>query len=127
MCFDCDACRSTQAPDGTWHPEDIPPAQMIRELQPNARFIIVLSDPVKRLYSDYYFLSDNLKPVAVNKRDGNEEEVSGKSPAEFHDRVVSQIAQFNDCVAYYSKSLVEESTQAAGNHADSGSNRGMVE
>jgi hypothetical protein len=32
-----------------------------REMQPNAKFIITLADPVRRHYSDYYFLNDNRK------------------------------------------------------------------
>lgn len=44
-------------------PHDIPPVQLIREIQPHAKFIITLNDPVKRMYSDYYFLEDTLKPV----------------------------------------------------------------
>ena len=55
--------RPTQSPDGRYLPDDIPPAQLLRELQPRAKLIIILADPVKRMYSDYYFLDDSLRPV----------------------------------------------------------------
>ncbi|CAM9315102.1 unnamed protein product, partial [Ectocarpus fasciculatus] len=66
----------TQSPDGTLLPEEIPAPQIIREMQPNAKFLITLSDPVNRMYSDYYFLDDSLKP---------------KSPKEFHLRAEKQV------------------------------------
>ena len=53
----------TQEPDGSMAPDDIPPVQIVREMQPSAKFIITLCDPVRRMYSDYNFLGDDLKPV----------------------------------------------------------------
>ena len=50
--------RPTQSPDGAFLPEDVPYAQLLRAMQPDARLILTLSDPVRRLYSDYYFLDD---------------------------------------------------------------------
>jgi hypothetical protein len=73
---------STQAPDGSSCPEDIPAPQILREMQPDAKFIISLTDPVKRMYSDYNFIDDNLLPVTPS---------SVKSPEEFHMRAVSQV------------------------------------
>lgn len=82
----------TQSPDGTVLREAIPTPQIIRELQPEARFILTLSDPVKRLYSDYYFLDDNLRVHRPGQGGG------GKSAAQLGERVSAQIAAFQACV-----------------------------
>lgn len=86
----------TQSPDGTFL-EDVPPAQILREMQPNAKFIITLQDPVKRMYSDYFFLDDNLQvhDTNVKKRSFRAE----KSPADFHNRAEKQINRFKKCVS----------------------------
>jgi hypothetical protein len=86
----------TQAPDGSFMPDDIPPAQLLRELQPNARFVLTLNDPVQRLYSDFHFLGDNLKPVNSNPANSYD-----KSAKALHDRVVSQVSRFQQCVDQY--------------------------
>lgn len=75
--------------------------QIIREIQPGAKFIITLSDPVKRMYSDYYFLDDNLKPV----RPGAD---TDKSAEQFHDRAEKQVNEFNGCVQQYIASMKEK-------------------
>lgn len=92
--LNCLFSRPTQSPDGSFLPNEIPPAQLLREIQPNAKFIITLSDPVKRMYSDYYFLEDNLKPVRPGE--GN-----SKSADQFHERSALQVMQFNSCVKQY--------------------------
>lgn len=81
----------TQSPDGTLMPEDVPSPQLIREIQPNAKFLITVADPVNRMYSDYYFLNDDLKPL----RKGTP---NTKSPDEFHERVSEAINNFKKCV-----------------------------
>jgi hypothetical protein len=81
--------------------DDVPAVQIIREMQPDAKFIITLSDPVKRMYSDYYFLGDNLMPVRPGTR-------HNKSAEEFHWRVVSQVEQFNACIKSYSATIRNE-------------------
>lgn len=43
--------------------DEFPPSQIIHALQPQAKFIISLCNPVKRLYSDYHFLADDSRPV----------------------------------------------------------------
>ncbi len=91
----------TQSPDGRYLVKDIPAPQIIREIQPHARFIITLSDPVKRMYSDYYFLNDDLRPV----RPG---ESSGKSAHEFHERSKKQVDLFQTCVRGYMKRLISQ-------------------
>ena len=45
-----------QHPDGSVDPSVIPIPQLVREMQPHAKFIVTLSDPVSSMYSDYYFL-----------------------------------------------------------------------
>ena len=91
--IECIAChRPTQQPDGSLVPEDVSPPQIIREIQPNAKFLVTLSDPVKRMYSDYYFLDDNLRPV--NRRSAE----TTKNAKQFHERVVIQVKKFNACV-----------------------------
>lgn len=63
------------------------------------KFIITLSDPVKRCYSDYYFLDDHsLKPLRVGTP-------NGKSAAQFHHRMESQVHEFQACVSQYEKRL----------------------
>lgn len=61
-------------------------------MQPDAKFIITLADPVQRLYSDYYFLEDDR---SVANRDGR---ASTKSAAAFHARVEEQIKQMKNCI-----------------------------
>ena len=85
--------RPLQSPDGSFL-YDIPPTQLLREMQPDAKFIITLNDPVRRMYSDYYFLHDNLKPLRVNM-------MHNKSADEFHERVTKQVNEFNSCVHMY--------------------------
>eukprot|EP01038_Epipyxis_sp_PR26KG_P007166 gene7166-9769_t len=87
----------TQSPDGALMPDEIPPPQIIREMQPQAKFIITLTDPVKRMYSDYYFLGDDLRPV-FRPNSNNEENIRKKSAIQFNERVKEQIKDFNDCI-----------------------------
>lgn len=91
----------TQSPDGNYESWDVPPPQLLREIQPQAKFILTLSDPVKRMFSDYYFLEDNLKPV----RPGG---ASSKSARQFHDRAKLQVEMFQKCVRNYVDSLQDE-------------------
>lgn len=85
--------RPTQSPDGKFL-LDIPPAQLLREMQPDAKFIITLNDPVRRMYSDYYFLHDNLKPLRPGM-------LHNKSGEEFHLRTVQQLQLFDSCIQQY--------------------------
>lgn len=87
----------TQSPDGELLPDDIPAPQIIREMQPNAKFLITLSDPVNRMYSDYYFLDDSLKVVeSMLHRRGDSPRP--KSPEEFHIRAVKQVSKQILCI-----------------------------
>lgn len=61
-------------------------------MQPNAKFLLTLTDPVQRMYSDYYFLDDNLRPV----RPGQE---TTKSAQQFHERCVSQVEEMKKCIS----------------------------
>lgn len=63
-------------------------------MQPDAKFIVTVNDPVRRMYSDYYFLHDNLKPL----RPGMPHNKSGE---EFHQRAESQVREFRACVQRY--------------------------
>ena len=92
----------TQNSDGSLLPDDIPAPQIIRELQPNAKFIITLADPVKRHYSDYYFLLDNLKPVKAGFE-------TTKSAKQLHERAEIQIKDFKFCVDKNMNRLTSES------------------
>ena len=85
---------STQQSDGSIHPEDIPAVQILREMQPNAKFIITLTDPVKRMYSDYNFIDDDLHPLKGESK---------KSPQEFHDRATLQVDAMRECLKGYSE------------------------
>jgi hypothetical protein len=85
--------RPTQSPDGTFL-LDVPIPQLLREMQPDAKFIVTVNDPVRRMYSDYYFLHDNLKPL----RPGMPHNKSGE---EFHYRAEAQVRQFKACVQRY--------------------------
>ena len=64
-------------------------------MQPNAKFIITLSDPVQRLYSDYYFLEDDRSVVKQRNLSGK---VSTKSAKAFHERSLQQINQMKTCI-----------------------------
>jgi len=89
----------TQDPDGSLSPQDIPAPQIIREMQPNAKFIITLCDPVKRMYSDYNFLGDDLKPVKSPKgRSRGSESGPKKSPEEFAARALTEVSSIKACI-----------------------------
>jgi hypothetical protein len=91
--------RPTQNSDGGFLSEDIPAPQIVREIQPDAKFLLTLSDPVHRMYSDYYFLDDNLRPVKPGQD-------SNKSAKQFHKRVVEQIEGMNACIVEEISSLI---------------------
>ena len=63
------------------HTPDMPIPLLLRALQPQARLIISLADPVRRMYSDYFFLTSN--SVAFD--------TDGKSPVLFHDIATDQV------------------------------------
>jgi hypothetical protein len=83
----------TQGADGSLRPQDVPPPQIIREMQPQAKFIITLADPVRRMYSDYYFLNDDRKVAR-----GGGGSADHKSPLIFHERAEKQVHDFRSCV-----------------------------
>ena len=87
--------RPTQQPNGDTSPDSIPAPQIIREMQPNAKFIITLADPVQRLYSDYYFLEDDRTVVKQRNLPGK---ISTKSAKAFHERSLQQINQMKTCI-----------------------------
>ncbi len=93
----------TQSAAGNLQPESIPPPQLIRELQPEALFLITLQDPVARMYSDYHFLDDSMRPHHLPKsahlRNSNSNIIADeKNPHIFHERVVKQVRAFRECV-----------------------------
>lgn len=71
----------------------------MREMQKDALFIVTLCDPVKRMYSDYNFLNDDLKPVKQS------EKPDSKSAVEFHERVVLQINEMEACITSKARGL----------------------
>ena len=87
----------TQSPDGSALPEDIPPPQVLRELQPRARFLLTLQDPVARMYSDYFFLDSNLLVHDMNVKGGKK--ADAKSAKDFHLKALDQITRFGKCVS----------------------------
>jgi len=105
--------RPLQSPDGTFL-YDIPAPQLLREMQPDAKFIVTLTDPVRRMYSDYYFLHDNLKPLRVNM-------MHNKSAEEFHERVASQVNGFNACVRVYVDKMKPQLGKVRGGTSGGGS------
>jgi hypothetical protein len=113
-----------QQPDGSAAPPELlPPPQIIRAITPHAKFLVTLSNPVNRMYSDYHFLNDDLhladKSVHKTKTKsksrggglrggkggGGENSIelpdplSEKSPEIFHERAVQQVRDFRQCVA----------------------------
>ena len=62
-------------------------------MQPNAKFIITLSDPVQRLYSDYHFLDDDRSVVRPSSRSQ-----SLKSASAFHQRALEQVTTMRECI-----------------------------
>ena len=99
--------RPTQSPDGSFLPNEIPPSQMLREMQPDAKFLITLSDPVKRMYSDYYFLDDNLLPVRIGA-----EGASSKSAEAFHQRSKFQVDEMLLCISNREQELLPKQGEA---------------
>lgn len=95
----------TQSPDGSIIEEAIPTPQIIREIQPHAKFIVTLSDPVKRTFSDYYFLDDNQR---VHKP-GSDGEGAGKNSQHFHERIKEQIESMQLCIAENVEALSKNS------------------
>lgn len=59
---------------------------------------MTLQDPVRRHYSDYYFLGDNKKVLRSNDK-------HSKSAQQFHDRAVEQVNAFKQCVKAYQHQL----------------------
>ncbi|XP_071500903.1 carbohydrate sulfotransferase 15-like [Diadema antillarum] len=59
-------------------------ADVIRAVQPEARLIAILRDPVSRLYSDYLFFNRHT------------------SPEEFHHCIVTAVSLFRNCTTYAS-------------------------
>lgn len=53
----------------------------VHALQPDARFIVMLRDPVERLYSDYLYFG-----------------ISNKSAEDFHDKVSESLQLFHSCL-----------------------------
>lgn len=87
-----------QRPNGEYHDfhRDVSIPQLLQNIQPNAKFLITLSNPTNRMYSDYHFLADDLRPV---KRPGGvPSDMPVKSPEHFHERVVSQIEGMKQCI-----------------------------
>ncbi len=90
----------TQNADGSALLDEVSIPQLLKQMQPNTKFVITISDPANRLYSDYNFLNDDLRPVRPDA-DGQ----TNKSPEEFHQRVVKQINDFKACVTSESAKL----------------------
>ncbi|XP_028424113.1 carbohydrate sulfotransferase 15 isoform X2 [Perca flavescens] len=66
----------------------------VHALQPNARFIIMLRDPVERLYSDYLYFG-----------------IAKKSAEDFHEKVSESLQLFEGCLtAYTMRSCVYNTT-----------------
>ncbi|KAK1164413.1 carbohydrate sulfotransferase 15-like [Acipenser oxyrinchus oxyrinchus] len=66
----------------------------IHAVQPNAKFIIMLRDPVERLYSDYLYFG-----------------IANKSAEDFHEKVSESLQLFESCILEYSmKSCVYNTT-----------------
>lgn len=66
----------------------------IHAVQPNAKFIIMLRDPVERLYSDYLYFG-----------------IANKSADDFHEKVSESLQLFESCILEYSmKSCVYNTT-----------------
>ena len=83
----------------------------MRELQPSAKFIITLSDPVQRLYSDYYFLEDNGSVARQNVHVS-----TTKSAQALHRRVLEQLRDMEKCIE---QSIEDILTRSQGEETDS--------
>jgi hypothetical protein len=92
----------TQGPDGTFLPHDIPPPQILRLMQPTAKFILTLSDPAKRFYSDYFFLGDDLRPLAPSS------DPASKSVQQLHERAEEQVELFYSCIDHYIQTMEQQ-------------------
>jgi hypothetical protein len=86
---------SVQEPDGNWgggaldaeRPKQMPIPLLLQGLQPQAKMLITLAEPVRRMYSDYYFLTKNSVDF-----DGE-----GKSPEDFDSIAMEQMAGMQRC------------------------------
>ena len=83
---------SVQEPDGSWpldhaRAKQMPIPLLLHALQPQARFLVTLAEPVRRMHSDYYFLNAN----------GVARGTDGKSPEDFDIIATEQIASIRRC------------------------------
>jgi len=90
-----------QNSDGSIDPFDAPPVQLLREMQPFAKMIVTVTDPVQRMYSDYYFIDDDLHPVEMNikqdKMKARKRKMKGKGKSESND--VGRVDAYSDADA----------------------------
>ncbi|KAF5894060.1 carbohydrate sulfotransferase 15, partial [Clarias magur] len=89
-----EASASTMWDNNAWSylygdaPEPEPPfltQDFIHALQPEARFVAILRDPVERLYSDYLYFS-----------------LANKSAEDFHEKVCESLELFDACLQEFS-------------------------
>ena len=90
-------------------PPPAPVPLLLRALQPTAKLIITLAEPVRRMYSDYYFLIAN----GVSGR--GDRHNFGKSPEDFHLLARSQVADMRRCFMQRAKEVLPSTAVAEKN------------
>ena len=81
-------------------------------MQPNAKFIVTLSDPVQRLYSDYFFLDDDRSVVRPSVKP-----VSVKSASAFHQRALEQVTMMRECIEDSIQGMLSQGLENTGTNA----------
>lgn len=86
-------------------PAPRPPAPiplLLHAMQPRAKLLVTLADPVRRMYSDYYFLHAN----------GVARTVADKSPAAFDEIARSQVGDLRRCLMEQTAAVYAEDGSA---------------
>lgn len=73
---------------------------LIHSLIPSAKYIVIMREPVSRLYSDFLYRIKRKTNMEQEHINGTEEPYAA-IPTIFHRSVVREIAEFNKCTATY--------------------------
>ena len=77
----------------------------IKHILPKSKFVVILRNPVDRLYSSYNFFPLLIrKPnlyVNVSRKEVAKEMYDSKSPEDFHNKVVDALKWFANCTTHY--------------------------
>ena len=86
---------------------------VIHELTPTARFIVIMRDPVKRLFSDFWFFCSNQNWVRKNGRVVVPDSYIESGRQIFHNLTAEAINSFHSCVVNSAVSVFYECVRRA--------------